>query len=650
MAVVKLKLISVNGDQAAYADTMLACISEPEFHMDDAGEIMAARGRQISVVQSETNPYSPVLSEIDAVASAAGIKTDGTVNLNAPDGMSGGKMPSTDEERLKFLDDARIKADTWDKELKSLAGERDQIAERIHEDERIVGQLVHIKETSADLDKIFACEFFRFRFGHMPRESYDNLSTYTADLNEMFFYASSVEKKEVWGLYFTPKTKADRIDALFESLHFERVRISERAHGTPAEAITTLGSEIESDKKRLADAEKALDDYKNNIKDDLVEKRTILAKLDRVFDLRKKVMHTKDGFILAGYVTASHADDLKKKLEAIPGVTCTLENAKTTGAAEPPTKLRNPGFLGGFEDFVKMYGLPSYNEMDPTPLVAITYFLFFGMMFGDVGQGAVIILVGALMWFLKKMSLGKVLMTVGVSSIIFGFFYGSVFGMEDLIHGFNPSENINTVLIAAVAIGAIMIILVILMNIINGIRQKDPGKIFFSQNGLAGLIMYAGAVILVLAMLGYVKFAAPTWLLVTLIILALAVIFLREPLTRLVEGRKNTEPESVLDFVLENFFELFEVVLSFLTNTISFIRIGAFALSHVGMMSVVFLLAQTSTGYNPVILVIGNLFVIGFEGMIVCIQVLRLEFYELFGRFYEGNGRPFEPAGEVTKE
>ena len=632
MAVVKLKLISVNGDQAAYADTMLACISEPEFHMDDAGEIMAARGRQISVVQSETNPYSPVLSEIDAVASAAGIKTDGTVNLNAPDGMSGGKMPSTDEERLKFLDDARIKADTWDKELKSLAGERDQIAERIHEDERIVGQLVHIKETSADLDKIFACEFFRFRFGHMPRESYDNLSTYTADLNEMFFYASSVEKKEVWGLYFTPKTKADRIDALFESLHFERVRISE------------------SDKKRLADAEKALDEYKNNIKEDLVEKRTILAKLDRVFDLRKKVMHTKDGFILAGYVTASHADDLKKKLEAIPGVTCTLENAKTTGAAEPPTKLKNPGFLGGFEDFVKMYGLPSYNEMDPTPLVAITYFLFFGMMFGDVGQGAVIILVGALMWFLKKMSLGKVLMTVGVSSIIFGFFYGSVFGMEDLIHGFNPSENINTVLIAAVAIGAIMIILVILMNIINGIRQKDPGKIFFSQNGLAGLIMYAGAVILVLAMLGYVKFAAPTWLLVTLIILALAVIFLREPLTRLVEGRKNTEPESVLDFVLENFFELFEVVLSFLTNTISFIRIGAFALSHVGMMSVVFLLAQTSTGYNPVILVIGNLFVIGFEGMIVCIQVLRLEFYELFGRFYEGNGRPFEPAGEVTKE
>ena len=297
-----------------------------------------------------------------------------------------------------------------------------------------------------------------------------------------------------------------------------------------------------------------------------------------------------------------------------------------------------------------MYGLPSYNEIDPSPIVALTYFLFFGMMFGDIGQGAVIILVGALMWFLKKLSLGKVLMTVGVSSMIFGCFYGSIFGIEDIIHGFNPNENINTVLFAAVGIGMFMIVAVIIVNIINGIRQKNVEKIFFSQNGLPGLVMYIGAVILVLVMLNFVKFSIPSGLLIALIVIALLIIFLREPLTKLVEGRGDVIPESKLDFILENFFELFEVVLSFLTNTISFIRIGAFALSHVGMMSVVFLLAETGSGYNPVILVIGNLFVIGFEGMIVCIQVLRLEFYELFGRFYEGDGRPFEPAGEVTKD
>ena len=232
------------------------------------------------------------------------------------------------------------------------------------------------------------------------------------------------------------------------------------------------------------------------------------------------------------------------------------------------------------------------------------------MMFGDVGQGAVIILVGALMWFLKKLSLGKVLMTVGVSSMIFGCFYGSIFGIEDIIHGFNPNENINTVLFAAVGIGMFMIVAVIIVNIINGIRQKNVEKIFFSQNGLPGLVMYIGAVILVLVMLNFVKFSIPSGLLIALIVIALLIIFLREPLTKLVEGRGDVVPESKLDFILENFFELFEVVLSFLTNTISFIRIGAFALSHVGMMSVVFLLAETGSGYNPVILVIGNLFVI----------------------------------------
>lgn len=643
MAVVKLKLISVSGDSADYADTLLRCISEPEFHMDDAGELLASKSgtHQGTVIQSEVNPYAPVIARLDSLATLAGIKPGSLCE--------GGALPDTDEGIKSFVAGASSLCGEWQSELDKILGEKTQLAATLHEDERILGQLNHLKQTKADLDKIFACEFFRFRFGHMPRESYDNLSTYTQDIDDMFFYASSIEKREVWGLYFTPRTKAKHIDALFESLHFERVRISERAHGTPAEAIVQLEGEINNYTVRLGELENELSAFNERITPQLRSYREALSKLDRIFELRKKVIHTKDGFTLAGWITAARADQFKAELEKSPSVSCTLEKARASGGVVPPTKLKNPAFLGGYEDFVKMYGLPSYNEMDPTPLVAITYFIFFGMMFGDVGQGAVIILVGALMWFLKKLSLGKVLMTVGVSSMIFGVFYGSVFGMEDIIHGFNPNENINTVLFAAVGIGIFMIIAVILVNIVNGIRQKNVEKVFFSQNGLPGLVMYIGAVILVLAMLNFVKFSIPGGLLIGLIVAALLIVFLREPLTKLVEGRPDVVPESKLDFILENFFELFEVVLSFLTNTISFIRIGAFALSHVGMMSVVFLLAETEAGYNPIILVIGNLFVIGFEGMIVCIQVLRLEFYELFGRFYEGDGRPFEPAGEIAK-
>ena len=636
MAVVKLDLVNVSGAENDFADTIFRCIAEPEFHMDDAGELPVSgngHGRSVSE-QSGSSQIAELLAKLRKLA-----KDLGTDFMKLPDD---GVKPAAASDEL--IDSVSEKLAALEESFGKLDAEKNSLTEILREDEQIKSQLTHLQSANVDLDKVFACEFFRFRFGYMPRESYDNLSTYTADIEDMFFYASSIEKREVWGLYVTPHTKAARIDALFESLHFERVRISERAHGTPGKAIDELDIDIEKSRTRLTEIGGALKKLSDELRS-LSQEYSTLEKLDLAEKLRKKAIFTRDGFTLSGYIPKNRAENFKAELEKSPSVKCTLEKAKASNGVMPPTKLKNPGFLGGFEDFVRMYGLPSYDEIDPTPIVALTYFLFFGMMFGDVGQGAVIILVGALMWFLKKMSLGKVLMCVGVSSIGFGFFYGSVFGMEDLIHGFNPNENINTVLFAAVGIGVVMIIAVMAVNIINGIRQKNTEKIFFSQNGLPGLLLYVGAVVLVLGMLGYVKFAMPTGVLVGLIVVMLLVIFLREPLTKLVEGRGDVVPESKLDFILENFFELFEVVLSYLTNTISFIRIGAFALSHVGMMSVVFLLAKTADGYNPVILIIGNLFVIGFEGMIVCIQVLRLEFYELFGRFFEGNGRPFEPVG-----
>ena len=633
-------MISVTGAADDFADTILRCIDEPEFHMDDAGELLSPRSGASRTVQSTANQFAPMLTRLTALAGQAGaVLKDGEPAA----------LPNSDEQQNEFLSRLGEKLGGLEQEFSELDSERTRLSEALREDEQILGQLTHLQNASVDLDKVFACEFFRFRFGHMPRESYDNLNSYTSDIEDMFFYASSIEKREVWGLYFMPHTKAERIDALFESLHFERVRISERAHGTPAKAIAQLNDEMKSSHAQLDKINAGIADFSKKLSASLAGDYSVLKRLDRAFELRRKAIITRDGFTLAGYVTASRAEKFKSELEKSPSVSCTLEKAKARGGVMPPTKLKNPGFLGGFEDFVRMYGLPSYDELDPTPIVAVTYFLFFGMMFGDLGQGAVIILVGALMWFLKKLSLGKVLMCVGVSSMIFGVFYGSVFGMEDIIHGFNPNENINTVLFTAVGIGIVMIIVVMAVNIINGIRQKNIEKIFFSQNGLPGLLMYIGAVLLVLAMLNFIKFKMPVGVIAALVVVMLLIIFLREPLTKLCEGRADFVPESKLDFILENFFELFEVVLSFLTNTISFIRIGAFALSHVGMMSVVFLLAETANGYNPVILIVGNLFVIGFEGMIVCIQVLRLEFYELFGRFFEGNGRPFEPAGSKSR-
>ena len=103
---------------------------------------------------------------------------------------------------------------------------------------------------------------------------------------------------------------------------------------------------------------------------------------------------------------------------------------------------------------------------------------------------------------------------------------------------------------------------------------------------------------------------------------------------------------SVGDYIIENFFELFEVILSYITNTLSFLRVGAFVLVHAVMMMVFFSLADMTGGgvFYVVIVVFGNAFVTLLEGLLVNIQVLRLEFYEMFSRFYIGEGVPFEPV------
>ena len=124
----------------------------------------------------------------------------------------------------------------------------------------------------------------------------------------------------------------------------------------------------------------------------------------------------------------------------------------------------------------------------------------------------------------------------------------------------------------------------------------------------------------------------------------LILIFLKETLTALLEKKKGKLIEgSAGMFIVQGFFELFEVLLSYFSNTLSFVRIGAFAVSHAAMMEVVLMLAGAENGGSPnwAVIIIGNIFVMGLEGLIVGIQVLRLEYYEMFSRFYKGTGRPF---------
>ena len=247
------------------------------------------------------------------------------------------------------------------------------------------------------------------------------------------------------------------------------------------------------------------------------------------------------------------------------------------------------------------------------------------------------------------MDLAGIMAAAGAVSTVFGFIYGALFGNEEILRAnpvtarfalLEPMKDINTILIGAVALGVVIILFSMTLGIINSFKRGEPGAALFGQNGIAGLVFYVSVLVLAVNMLmGKSAGLVPE----ISIAVTLIIIFLKEPLTKLSEGKKNWKPESVGEFLLESFFELFEIILSFATNTISYVRLGAFAMAHASMMSVVFIIgnmAGPGVGY-AIVMILGNALVMGLEGLIVGIQALRLEFYEMFSRYYTGDGREF---------
>ena len=375
-----------------------------------------------------------------------------------------------------------------------------------------------------------------------------------------------------------------------------------------------------------------------------------------IFELRKNAAVYKDKFYLVGFVPKRKLKYVKELFESIDTVSVVTEDAQKERNIKIPVKLKNNKFAKPFSMFVEMYGLPSYNGFNPTMLVAVTYTLMFGIMFGDLGQGLLISLIGFIVYKKKGITLGAILERVGISSAFFGLIYGSVFGFEEAL---NPlykliglkhkplevMENTMGILIGAIIIGVIIIIISIIINIITCLKRKDYVNSIFGNNGVVGLVLFGSLLAgLAVMMTGSGNLFTTPYVL-CLIVLPLVLMFFREPLGCLVSGKKFRLESGIGDFIASNFFEVFEFILGYATNTLSFVRIGGFIFSHAGMMSVVMMLSETvAKGASPIVIVIGNIFVIGMEGLIVGIQVLRLEFYEVFSRFYDGDGQPFEPV------
>jgi V/A-type H+-transporting ATPase subunit I len=205
-------------------------------------------------------------------------------------------------------------------------------------------------------------------------------------------------------------------------------------------------------------------------------------------------------------------------------------------------------------------------------------------------------------------------------------------------------ESVNILLLGAIAIGATLILVSMAINIILRFKRKDYGEALFSQNGLAGFVFYGSIIVmLTMEMMLNIKVLNTVTELIFFGI-PLSVMLLRVPLKNLIKKIAITPHEGWGGYLVEAVFEMIEVLLSFVSNTMSFLRVGGFVLSHAGMMLVVMTLMEMTGMFGPIVMIFGNIFVMALEGLIVGIQTLRLQYYEMFSRYYEGGGKKYVPT------
>lgn len=633
----KMSFLNISGPKADIDRVALQYLSKYEIELENALSELKTEENLTPYVQA--NPYKDTLTMVSKMRRYLDSSVEFPDNGHCPD------------DPDDFIHNLYHKFMEIQDQRTTLKTQREDLREKLK-------VIEPFRPLDFDIGSVLHYQFIKFRFGRISKDYYHKLEKYVYEDLDAIFLRGGEDASYVYGVYFVSLPLVDKIDTIFTSLHFERVFIPADFTGKPSESCAALEQQIEDITTEINDLrQKMVTMITDNGEDLLNACRYIKTRSDN-FDIRKLAACTDEKhqsfYILCGWMSSRDTADFQKEVENDPNVFVVVDDDRTKFFSSPPVKLKNPKLIRPFELFVRMYGLPSPSEIDPTPFIAITYTFIFGVMFGDVGQGIFLILVGLLIYKKKKADLAAIISMAGVFSTIFGFMFGSFFGFENVIQPvwLRPIKamttlpfigKLNTIFIVTIAFGMFLIILSMILHIINGIRAKDPGETWFDANGLAGLIFYGGVVmVLVLYMSG--KTLPGTIVLLVMFIVPLVLIALKEPLTYALEHRKNPNPTSVGMFITEAFFELFEMLLSYFSNTLSFVRIGAFAVSHAAMMEVVLMLAGAEAGTpNWVGVVLGNLFVIGMEGLIVGIQVLRLEYYEMFSRFYKGGGREFKP-------
>ena len=605
------------------------------------------------------NPYKDIFDHLRVCASYLDLKTD---NLTLDDA----SFPSKDDsdEANKIINEVNA--------MQNSKAELELLLERA---EAAYNEANAFSRLKLPYNEVDALTFLTIRIGKIPPSSLETLNFSVGNR------ALIIPLNEDGTKIVAASSKKGRfaLDTELKKVDFIQMEIPKNFKGMPSDVLDALTNNIKEQRKKIEELKEKTVAYAScngNAIIDLLKKMSLAY---QVLHARFNLDEAQEVYRLRGWVASSDVDVIAKDLNALTEGRIALQTYVPdevpdvkNGIEKVPVNYKHNKVVKSFERMVFSYGIPLYGTIDPTPIVAVLFTLLFGIMFGDLGQGMVIFFVGVFLYFSKTQFIKDwkkfsfVFMGMGMSSMIMGLLTGEFFTNHTLLIPFSrsitglfgkPQDHILHLMPESgavlklmyffaftMAIGFIIKSLGIIINIINNIKLKRIEKVLLGKTGLVGLAFFWYVVFLILRIAitkTQVNMFDSIFLATTILI-----VFLGEPIERIIKKESPIFENGIFAGIIQGFVEILELLSTFISNSVSFLRVGAFALSHAVLSFIVFKLTDLVGGYlsmGLLVSIVGNAIIILLESLIVSIQVIRLQYYEFFSKFFTETGVEFKP-------
>ncbi|WP_040194311.1 V-type ATP synthase subunit I [Clostridium culturomicium] len=488
--------------------------------------------------------------------------------------------------------------------------------------------------------------------GMVPQGLVESLSL---ELNEKYdncyFENLGTKGKDIYIIVITPNEHISEIEKTLKSFNYSKVEI--HCEGIPLDVIREYEEKIKTISENNKKIELEMKQFVDKLEDIKAVYEVYSSELLRI-NSTDRFLRSENIVAMEGYYPTETQNEFERILKEALGENYYLET-KAADGDDVPVQLKNNSVVEAFESITTMYSVPKYKEIDPTPLFAPFYILFFGMMLSDAGYGAIMVIGTAIA--LKFFNLEddmrksiKMFLYLGISTVFWGVMYGSYFG--DFLEKFipklkplwmKPDKDVALLMIVAVALGLIQIFIGLGIKAYMQIRDKDYfgafSDVFLWYVTLIGLMLWGGSAFglaLPAVVVTVAKYAA---------ILSMVGIVLTN-------GRHEASWGARLG---QGFYSLYGIT-SYVGDLVSYTRLAALGLAT-GFISYAFniMVNMVSTNifttilFGVLIFLVGHVFNLFINALGAYVHTCRLQYLEYFGKFYEGGGNAFEPLKYNSK-